>query len=60
MLVSRQKSGGFRQIVTFKNDLVFTRLTPLPSAEASGGEAEIISRDIKARPYVRSHLRLGR
>jgi len=48
LLVSRQKSGGFRQIVTFKNDLVFTRLTPLPPTEDPDNEAEIIARDIKA------------
>lgn len=48
MLISRQKSGGFRQIVTFKNDLIFTRLTPLPEANDDDDEAEIIARDIKA------------
>ncbi len=47
MMISRQKTGGFRQIITFKNDLVFTRLTPLPPAD-SGDETEIIARDIKA------------
>ena len=49
MLVARQKSGGLRQIVTFKNDLVFTRLTPLPPSGLSPkDEASIIARDIKA------------
>jgi len=47
MMISRQKTGGLRQIVTFKNDLVFTRLTPLPPAD-SGDETDIIARDIKA------------
>ncbi len=56
MMVSRQKSGGFRQIVTFKNDLVFTRLTPLPSADVSGDESEILARDIKASlDYLARH-----
>ncbi len=47
MTVARQKSGGFRQIVTHKNDLVFTRLTPLPP-DSSSNEAEIVARDIEA------------
>jgi hypothetical protein len=47
MLVGRQKSGGFRQIVTFKKNLVFTRLTPLPP-QGFDNEDEIIARDIKA------------
>ncbi len=47
MMISRQRTGGFRQIVTYKNDLVFTRLTPLPPAGADD-EADIIARDIKA------------
>ncbi|MDR3423470.1 MAG: hypothetical protein P4M13_00110 [Alphaproteobacteria bacterium] len=48
MLVCRQKSGGFRQIVTYKKDLVFTRLTPLSPADASDDDAEMIARDIQA------------
>ena len=47
MTISRQKSGGFRQIVTFCNDLVFTRLTPLPP-DACDDDADILARDIKA------------
>jgi hypothetical protein len=55
MTISRQKSGGFRQIVTFCNDLVFTRLTPLPS-DALDDEAEVIARDIKASlDYLTRH-----
>jgi hypothetical protein len=46
MMVSRHKSGGFRQIVTYDGELVFTRLTPLP--DTRGGDAEAIDRDIKA------------
>ena len=54
MLVSRQKSGGLRQIVTYKNDLVFTRLTPLPAHPDD--EAETIARDIKASlDYLTRH-----
>lgn len=48
MVLSRQKSGGFRQIVTYKNDLVFTRLTPLSPEESPASEAEVVARDIKA------------
>jgi hypothetical protein len=56
MLVSRQKSGGFRQIVTFKNDLVFTRLTPLPPADVIEDTAETVARDIKASlDYLTRH-----
>ncbi len=33
MLLSRQRSGGIRQIVTLKNDLIFTRLTPAPAPD---------------------------
>ena len=56
MMVSRQKSGGFRQIVTFKNDLVFTRLTPLSPEGGNNNEAEIIARDIKASlDYLTRH-----
>jgi hypothetical protein len=56
MLVSRQKSGGFRQIVTFKNDLIFTRLTPLPSLDVIEDDSEIIARDIKASlDYLTRH-----
>ncbi len=46
MLVSRQKTGGFRQIVTHKGNLVFTRLTPLPSDGED--QSNIIVRDIQA------------
>lgn len=56
MTISRQRSGGFRQIVTFRGDLVFTRLTPLPVAGAGEDEAEIIARDIKASlDYLTRH-----
>ncbi|MFA5041242.1 MAG: hypothetical protein WC464_06390, partial [Bdellovibrionales bacterium] len=56
MMISRQQSGGYRQIVTFKNDLVFTRLTPLPPANDGGSETTIIARDIKASlDYLTRH-----
>ncbi|MDD4615831.1 MAG: hypothetical protein PHW76_01760 [Alphaproteobacteria bacterium] len=42
MLLSRQKTGGFRQIVTYKNDLVFTRLT------AASDHEEGLAQDVKA------------
>ncbi len=45
MMVSRQKTGGLRQIVTYRGNLVFTRLTPLPSV---GEETETAARDIRA------------
>ncbi len=48
MMVSRQKSGGFRQIVSYKDDLVLTRLTPLPSPDGRISEPDIVARDIKA------------
>lgn len=48
LLVSRHKSGGFRQIVTHKGNLVFTRLTPLPQEDVLESEALTIARDIKA------------
>ena len=45
MTLSRHKSGGLRQIVTFKNDLVFTRLTASPSDDAL---TEFLIRDVNA------------
>lgn len=58
MIISRHKTGGFRQIVTLNGDFIFTRLTPLmvaitPSADAV---AEIIARDIRASlDYLTRH-----
>ena len=49
MMLSRQQSGGFRQIVTHKGDFVFTRLTPPLPEQASGSEiAAAVERDIRA------------
>ncbi len=49
LILSRQRTGGFRQIVTHKGELVFTRLTPpLPPQAAPQEIAEAVSRDIKA------------
>ncbi|MDD3030179.1 MAG: hypothetical protein PHS57_07880 [Alphaproteobacteria bacterium] len=48
MMISRQKSGGFRQIVTLKGSLIFTRLTPPPADGTSLNEFALIARDIKA------------
>src|SRR4029078_5646165 len=58
LLIGRQRCGGFRQIVTYKNELVFTRLTPPLSADASANTVlASISREIEAsRSYL---VRLG-
>jgi hypothetical protein len=49
MLLSRQRTGGFRQIVTHKGELIFTRLTP-PLRDTAIPEhlAEAVERDITA------------
>ncbi|MDE2029940.1 MAG: hypothetical protein KGI97_05170 [Alphaproteobacteria bacterium] len=55
MLVSRNRSGGYRQIVTHKGAFVFTRLTPLPP-DGAKDESETIARDIKASlDYLTRH-----
>jgi hypothetical protein len=49
MLVSRQRTGGFRQIVVHKGEMVFTRLTPALPPDAGAQEiAEVLARDIHA------------
>ncbi len=49
MLLSQQRTGGFRQIVTHKGELIFTRLTAPLSDGASGDEiVAALQRDIKA------------
>lgn len=49
MLLSRQRTGGFRQIVTYRGELIFARLTPPLPDDASPHElAEAVTRDIKA------------
>jgi hypothetical protein len=49
MLLSRQRTGGFRQIVTYRGDLIFARLTPPLQDDAPASEiAEAVARDIKA------------
>ncbi|MDE1900900.1 MAG: hypothetical protein KGI37_04545 [Alphaproteobacteria bacterium] len=54
MTVSRHQTGGYRQIVTHKGDLIFTRLTPLPAPHDDA--AVIITRDIKASlDYLSRH-----
>jgi hypothetical protein len=58
MLIARERTGGFRQIVTHKGDLLFSRITPLPHPDASENEANIIARDIKASVGYLSRLGL--
>lgn len=49
MLLSRQRTGGFRQIVTHKGELIFTRLTaPLPDTATADEITVTIQRDITA------------
>ncbi len=49
LLLSWQRTGGFRQIVTRDGELVFTRLTPpLPLTAAEDDIAAAIGRDIQA------------
>ncbi len=49
LLLSRQGTGGFRQIVTHNGELIFTRLTPpLPPLASAQDMAEVIIRDIRA------------
>jgi hypothetical protein len=58
LLLSHQRTGGFRQIVVHKGEIVFTRLTPPPGAEAQAADiVAAVSRDLEAS---RSYLgRLG-
>lgn len=49
MIISHQRTGGFRQIVTYKGQLIFTRLTaPLPADSPPEDMANILQRDVKA------------
>lgn len=54
LLLSRQRTGGFRQIVTRNGELVFTRLTPSLPFDAMPNEiAATIARDLQAtRGYL--------
>ncbi|MEQ8968732.1 MAG: hypothetical protein RID91_23140 [Azospirillaceae bacterium] len=46
LLMTRQRTGGFRQVITKDGRLVFTRLTPDPGADASAAEVvEAIERE---------------
>ncbi|MDX2027167.1 MAG: hypothetical protein SFW62_00870 [Alphaproteobacteria bacterium] len=59
LMLSRQRTGGFRQIVTHKGELIFTRLTPPLPPEASASEvAQAIVRDIQASLGYLSRLGL--
>jgi len=54
LLLSCQKTGGFRQIVTRKGEMIFTRLTPpLPAMAHPDYVAESLAQDIQA---TRSYL----
>jgi hypothetical protein len=60
MLLSRQRTGGFRQIVTHKGELIFTRLTaPLPEDAEADAIAATVQRDIKASLGYLSRLGLS-
>lgn len=49
MLLSRQRTGGFRQIVTHNGQLVFTRLTPPISASVNAtGMTSSLALDLQA------------
>ncbi|HEU0117899.1 MAG TPA: hypothetical protein VFR09_04625 [Alphaproteobacteria bacterium] len=49
MMLSRERTGGFRQIVTHQGELIFTRLTPpLPATAKAPEIAEAVQRDITA------------
>jgi len=55
LTLSQHRSGGLRQIVTYKNDLIFTRLTPLPSGKNA---SDFLIRDLKATLDYLSRLGL--
>jgi len=60
LLISRQRTGGFRQIVTHRGELVFSRLTPsLPLQTKPGEIAASIARDIQATRDYLSRLGLA-
>jgi hypothetical protein len=49
LLLTRQRTGGFRQIVTHDGDIIFTRLTPpLPPSASAQDIANTVTLDVKA------------
>ncbi|MGE3623061.1 MAG: hypothetical protein AB7H77_04195 [Bdellovibrionales bacterium] len=60
LLMSRQRTGGFRQIVTYNGELVFSRLASSLPAHARPVEvAMAISRDIQATQSYLTRLGFG-